>query len=98
VVAPGGPAKARAGRAPDPASGPEDAGLFERLRALRRRLAGERGVPAYLVFHDSTLHAIAASRPASEAALLAVPGLGPRKLADYGAEVLEVVRGARAGR
>jgi ATP-dependent DNA helicase RecQ len=103
VVAPGHvvprvPATARAGRRPDPAPGHEDADLFERLRALRRRLAGARGVPAYIVFHDSTLHAIAASRPASQAALLAVPGLGPRKLADYGVEILEVVRSALAGR
>jgi ATP-dependent DNA helicase RecQ len=94
-LAPGAAGKARAEPGPGPAAGPEDADLFERLRALRRRLAGTRGVPAYLVFHDSTLLAIAARRPASEGALLAIPGLGPRKLADYGAEVLEVVRGAR---
>ena len=76
------------------ATAPEYAALFERLRAMRRRLAEARRVPAFLVFHDSTLRAIAAARPASEAALRAVPGLGPRKLADYGAEVLAVVRGA----
>jgi ATP-dependent DNA helicase RecQ len=93
---PPGKAGAEGGHAPPP--GPEDADLFERLRALRRRLAGARGVPAYLVFHDSTLHAIAARRPASEAALRAIPGLGPRKLADFGAEVLAVLRGAPAGR
>ncbi|HET6923263.1 MAG TPA: ATP-dependent DNA helicase RecQ [Anaeromyxobacteraceae bacterium] len=97
-LAPGRPGPGGAEREPAPAAGPGDAELFERLRALRRRLAGARGVPAYLVFHDSTLLAIAASRPASEVALQAIPGLGPRPLADYGAEVLAVVQGARAGR
>jgi ATP-dependent DNA helicase RecQ len=71
----------------------EDGALFERLRALRRRIADARGVPAYLVFHDSTLHAIAAARPSDDAELLAIPGLGPRKLAAFGAALLEVVRG-----
>jgi len=94
---PGAPWKVRPERGPAQAAGPEAADLFERLRAMRRRLADARGVPAYLVFHDATLLAIAASRPASEAALLAVPGLGPRKLADYGAEVLEVVRCSPGG-
>ncbi|HYQ81569.1 MAG TPA: HRDC domain-containing protein, partial [Anaeromyxobacteraceae bacterium] len=87
----------RAGRHPSPAADAAveaaDPELFERLRALRRRLADARGVPAFLVFHDSTLRAIAAARPAGEEALRAVPGIGPRKLADYGAEVLAVVRG-----
>ncbi len=76
---------------PAPGTDPE---LFERLRALRRRLAAARGVPAFIVFHDSTLCRIAADRPADEQALLAIPGVGPRKLADFGAAVLEVVRGA----
>ncbi len=106
-AAPGRTRPPRVGpRGPGPASGagkehgpgpevePGHLELFERLRALRRRLAGARGVPAYVVFHDSTLHAIAARRPESEAALRAIPGLGPRKLADFGAEVLQVVRGA----
>jgi len=79
------------GGPPVPRSG--DADLFERLRALRRRIAEARGVPAYLVFHDSTLSQIAAARPADETDLLAIPGVGPRKLAAFGAAVLEVVRG-----
>jgi ATP-dependent DNA helicase RecQ len=48
-------------------------------------------VPAYVVFHDSTLRAIAQARPASLEALRAIPGLGERKLANYGAELLAVV-------
>jgi ATP-dependent DNA helicase RecQ len=68
--------------------------LFECLRAWRTRTAKARGVPAYVVFADATLAAIAAARPASEGALLEVKGVGPRKLGDYGGEVLAIVRAA----
>ncbi len=93
----GAPRGGRPESGPAPIAGTEEADLFERLRAMRRRLADARGVPAFLVFHDATLRAIAATRPASEAALSTVPGLGPRKLADYGAAVLEVVRCSPGG-
>jgi ATP-dependent DNA helicase RecQ len=81
-----------------PRRGPEDAAeadveLFERLRAMRARLAKARGVPAYVVFSDATLLEIALAKPASEDALLEVNGIGARKLAEYGAELLAVVRG-----
>lgn len=72
----------------------EQARLFESLRAWRTRTAKARGVPAYVVFPDATLVEIAAARPASEEALLEVKGVGPRKLADYGAELLELIRAA----
>src|SRR5690606_36869391 len=62
-----------------------DAELFERLRALRKRLADEAGVPAYIVFSDATLKALAELRPGSEGELLEVPGIGPAKLERYGA-------------
>ncbi len=71
-----------------------DAHLYERLRALRRRLADERGVPAYVVFSDATLLAMTAERPMNEAELLTIPGVGPRKLQRYGAAFLEVLAGA----
>ncbi len=87
-----GAARRKGPGSPVPVTG--DPELFERLRALRRRLADARGVPAFLVFHDSTLCRIAADRPADERALLAIPGVGPRKLAAFGAAVLEAVRGA----
>jgi superfamily II DNA helicase RecQ len=65
-----------------------DVELFERLRAVRKRLADESGVPAYIVFNDATLKAIAELRPGSEAEMLDVPGVGPAKLERYGAAFL----------
>ncbi|MET0413786.1 MAG: HRDC domain-containing protein, partial [Polyangiaceae bacterium] len=70
-----------------------DPELFERLRTLRRKLAEERKVPAYVVFSDATLLAIAAKRPKSEAELLDVSGVGLTKLERYGAAVLAEVNG-----
>ncbi len=66
---------------------------FEELRVLRRRLAEERGVPAYVIFSDATLLAMAAAHPTTEAELLAIPGVGPVKMERYGAAFLEVLRG-----
>lgn len=65
------------------------ASLLERLKLLRRRFAEERGVPAYVVFSDATLTEMAMRRPRSEAELLAVSGVGPKKLDTYGAAFLE---------
>lgn len=65
-----------------------DVELFERLRDLRKRLADENGVPAYIVFSDATLKAMAELRPASAEELLGVPGVGPAKLERYGAAFL----------
>ncbi|HEV3157604.1 MAG TPA: DNA helicase RecQ [Candidatus Baltobacteraceae bacterium] len=62
----------------------EDQILFARLRALRRRLADEHDVPAYIVFSDATLRAMARERPSSLAAMRRVSGVGDRKLAEYG--------------
>ena len=74
-----------AGRAADP-----DDPLFARLRAWRLVTAKEQSVPAYVVFSDATLQAIAARRPATLAQLAGVPGVGAVKLDRYGAAVLEV--------
>ena len=71
--------------------GEADAELFERLRALRLRLAQEAGVPPYVIFHDATLAAMAAARPATEEELLALPGVGEKKLATYGKAFLEEI-------
>jgi ATP-dependent DNA helicase RecQ len=72
----------------DPATGPgetaADAGLFERLRALRKQLADERGVPAYVIFSDRTLQDMAARAPRTREALLGVHGVGQKKLDQYG--------------
>ncbi len=69
-----------------------DRTLFEALRALRRELAAERGVPPYVVFHDATLRDIARRRPASPQELLRVHGIGEAKARAYGAAVLATVR------
>jgi DNA helicase-2/ATP-dependent DNA helicase PcrA len=69
----------------------EEDPLFRSLKEWRRTRATEEGKPAFVVFHDSTLAAIAASRPASLAELGAVSGVGPAKLERYGSDVLAVV-------
>jgi ATP-dependent DNA helicase RecQ len=71
---------------------PEALPLFRALRDLRARLAKEQNVPAYVIFHDSTLREIAERRPASLPELGRIAGIGGAKLARYGEEVLEVVR------
>jgi ATP-dependent DNA helicase RecQ len=68
-----------------------DSGLFETLRNLRRRLAAERGVPAYVLFSDATLREMARVRPGSPSALLEIRGVGERKLADLGERFLKVI-------
>ena len=68
-----------------------DEALFERLREWRSKTAQEAKVPAYVVFTDATLVAIAENLPADEAALARVPGVGPAKLARYGPAVLALL-------
>ncbi len=69
------------------------ADLFERLRAWRAAAAKEQGVPAYVVFHDATLRAIAAAAPTTSAQLSAISGVGAAKLERYGPGVLATVAG-----
>jgi ATP-dependent DNA helicase RecQ len=85
-----------AGGSASDAVGPADQGLFERLRVLRKLLAAKAGVPPYVVFHDSTLQAIAASKPTALDQLIGLKGIGERKAARYGAQVLAVVAGEDA--
>ncbi|MGY1857841.1 ATP-dependent DNA helicase UvrD2 [Modestobacter sp. SYSU DS0290] len=66
---------------------------FERLRAWRSSTAQEASVPAYVVFTDATLQAIAETRPTSLRELSALPGVGARKLELYGAGVLAAIDG-----
>jgi len=73
---------------------PADEPLLELLMAWRRERARTDGVPAYIVADNKTLAAIAVRRPSSEGELLGVPGIGQRKVATYGPELLEVVRKA----
>lgn len=74
-----------------PSPDPDDA-LFGALKALRKELADTRKVPAYIIFNDATLRAMANLRPQTEEDLRAVPGVGPRKLATYGAHFLRALR------
>ncbi len=69
-----------------------DLHLFRALRDLRARLAKEQNVPAYVIFHDSTLRNIAERRPDSLGELAQVGGIGGAKLERYGSDVLEVIR------
>ena len=66
--------------------------LFDALRACRRALAKEQGVPPYVIFHDATLREMAALRPQTLSALGSVLGVGARKLETYGAAFLAVIR------
>ncbi|HYA27456.1 MAG TPA: HRDC domain-containing protein, partial [Acidobacteriota bacterium] len=68
-----------------------DEGLFDTLRNLRREIAAQRNVPAYVVFSDATLRDMARVRPSSPNALLAIRGVGEKKLADIGQRFLEKI-------
>jgi DNA helicase-2/ATP-dependent DNA helicase PcrA len=68
-----------------------DETLYETLRAWRKEQSTEQGKPAYVVFTDATLQAIAESKPADVESLAKVPGVGPAKIDQYGDAVLELV-------
>jgi ATP-dependent DNA helicase RecQ len=71
-----------------------DPGLWNALRACRKRLADAHGVPPYVIFHDATLAEMAAARPRTPDALLAITGVGRTKLERYGAEFLAILGAA----
>jgi ATP-dependent DNA helicase RecQ len=79
------PPRKRSGR--KRSEGPRDP-LFDALREARRKLATEAGVPPYVIFHDSTLHEIAARKPRDFNELSAVQGIGAVKLERYGEAML----------
>jgi ATP-dependent DNA helicase RecQ len=66
-----------------------DEELFQRLRALRKEIADEKGFPPYLIFNDATLREMVVRRPTNEDELLDIAGVGPVKLERYGAAFLE---------
>jgi ATP-dependent DNA helicase RecQ len=68
-----------------------DEELFETLRTLRRQLAEERRVPAYIIFSDSVLRQLARVRPSSLANMRMISGIGDAKLRDVGAQFLEAL-------
>lgn len=71
---------------------PQDLALFNALRGPRAELAREQNVPAFVIFHDSTLRNIAEQRPTSIDALGRVGGIGGTKLSRYGERLVEIVR------
>jgi len=82
------PASGAAGKAGDPT-------LLGALRAWRSQVARTRGVPAYVVLHDSTIDGIAASRPTTLNDLRGIPGIGDKKLEHYGDELIALVKAGR---
>ena len=72
----------------------EGEALFQSLRELRKSIADRQGVPAYVVFSDKTLRAMAEGRPSTQEELLAISGVGALKLERYGEAFLEAVRPA----
>jgi DNA helicase-2/ATP-dependent DNA helicase PcrA len=71
--------------------------LLVALKEWRRDEAKERGVPAYVIFHDRTLADVADRRPSTIPELLSVSGVGPAKVANYGEAVLAIVKAHRPG-
>jgi ATP-dependent DNA helicase RecQ len=65
--------------------------MYEVLRAWRRQVAREHDVPAYTVFHDSTLYEIARRLPRSLEALAAISGIGSARLQRYGEVLLALI-------
>jgi ATP-dependent DNA helicase RecQ len=66
--------------------------LFSKLKALRKKLADARHVPAYMVFNDATLMAMSAQMPKNEAEMRTVSGVGPKKWVEYGEVFLAALR------
>ena len=81
-----------AGRRKESGAAGYDQALFEKLRALRRQLAEEQEVPAFVVFGDAALRGLAAAKPTTPDAMLQVSGVGPAKLQKYGESFLAAIR------
>ncbi|MEM6680179.1 MAG: HRDC domain-containing protein, partial [Pseudomonadota bacterium] len=79
-------------KAPMPVLAESDAGLFEEMRRLRREFADAASVPAYHIFPDRTLIALAEAKPTDLEAMSAVHGVGRMKLEKFGEAFLEVIR------
>jgi ATP-dependent DNA helicase RecQ len=87
------PRKQRAAKVPaSAATDGADTGVFASLRALRRQLADQAGVPPYVVFHDATLREMAQRLPTTLEQFATIPGVGQAKLARYAEPFLEALR------
>jgi len=73
-------------------NGKSDPALHAALKAWRSEIARSRGVPAYVVLHDSTIDGIAATRPSTLTELRGIAGIGDKKLEHYGEELIALVR------
>ena len=75
-----------------PGEGPRNEALFERLRTVRKRIAGANRVPPYIIFSDRTLQEMCSAVPNTAAEMRRIPGVGDVKLERYGREFLEEIR------
>jgi ATP-dependent DNA helicase RecQ len=96
IVLPPTRSRGKGGKGRKSAEFPHDP-LFEALRARRRELAAEAGVPPYVIFHDSTLREMAELKPVTIHALSRVSGVGAAKLDRYGAAFVEIIARWEAG-
>jgi DNA helicase-2/ATP-dependent DNA helicase PcrA len=94
-IKPPGAAATKAPPPPRPAGVGAASALLVALKEWRRDEARERGLPAYVIFHDRTLADIADRRPGTTPELLSVSGVGPAKVANYGEAVLAIVKSNR---
>jgi ATP-dependent DNA helicase RecQ len=92
AVAAAGEKRGRGGRAAGADEAPFDEALFEKLKALRRTFADERNVPAFVIFGDATLRAMSREKPTTPDGFLAVSGVGPAKLTQFGEAFMEVIK------
>ncbi|WP_197494040.1 DNA helicase RecQ [Lewinella sp. 4G2] len=72
----------------------ENADLFERLRTLRKEIAREKGLPPYVIFHDSTLQEMATFLPASRMEMSRISGVGEAKMTNYGQAFIDAIAGS----
>lgn len=82
---------------PEPPLSDVDYELKEYLREWRRHISREQGLAAFIVMHDSTLEALCRMQPTNLAELKRVPGMGERKIASYGSQILKTMQEFRAG-
>jgi ATP-dependent DNA helicase RecQ len=90
------PARGRRAANPAATSG-GDEGLFETLRALRKRLADQAGLPPYIIFNDASLRDMAQRQPKTLEEFSTIVGVGQAKLARYGPQFVEVIATAASG-
>jgi hypothetical protein len=93
--APSRPRPSSSPSSPDTPDTVEHPDLVEQLRQWRRRTCEEKHLPAYMIFSQKTLYALASALPADLPSLQRIPGLGPAKIAQYGEAILSVITSYR---